>query len=132
VVGTEASRRGAELAFALTPARESRVTALHVAQRGGGSDPKRPARRVRPRRKAEKAMLDDIADLARRYGHDEIETLLHTDIPPDVAILEEAKRSQADLIVIGASRRVGDTLFLGETVVSVLRQWQGGIVVVAT
>jgi len=130
VVGTEASRRGAELAFALAPARQSQVTALHVAQRGG-SGPRRPARRVRPRRPPERAMLEDIAALARRYGHERIETVVHTDLAADVAILDEAERSRADLIVIGASRRVGDTLFLGETVTSVLRQWRGGIVLVA-
>jgi Kef-type K+ transport system membrane component KefB/nucleotide-binding universal stress UspA family protein len=130
VAGTEASRRGAELAFALTPPGQCRVTALHVAQRGGAS-PKRPARRARPQHRAEKAMLDDVAQLARRYGHENIETAMHTDLATDVAILEEAHRLNVDLIVIGASRRVGDSLFLGETVTSVLREWKGAIVLVA-
>ncbi len=76
-------------------------------------------------------MLDDIHSLGRRYGHENIETAMHTDLATDVAILEEAHRLKADLIVIGASRRVGDTLFLGETIASVLREWKGAIVLVA-
>jgi len=130
VVGTEVSRRGAELAFALTPARQSRFVALHAAQRGSGESG-RPATRSRPRRKAEKSMLDDIGALAKRYGHDRIEVAVRGDLAADVAILEEARRSKADLIVIGAGRRVGDSLFLGDTVTSVLRQWKGAIVLVA-
>ncbi len=130
VAGTEASRRGAELAFALTPPGQCRVTALHVAQRGGTS-PRQSARRARPQHRAEKAILDDVAQLAGRYGHENIGTATHTDLATDVAILEAAHRLDADLIVIGASRRVGDSLFLGETVTSVLREWKGAIVVVA-
>ena len=129
VVGTEASRRGAELAFALTPARQSRFVALHAAQPGG--EPGRSAQRSRRRRKAERSMLDDIGALARRYGHDRIDVTVRSELAADAAILQEARRCKADLIVIGASRRVGDTLFLGDTVTSVLRQWKGAIVLVA-
>lgn len=128
VVGTETSRRGAEIAFALAPARSSRVTALHVAQRGGGAGTREPAGRTRSRRSAEKAVLDDVTELAKRYGHDEIQAAVRTDMAADAAIIEEARRSRADLIVIGASRRVGEALYLGETVASVLRQWKGAVV----
>lgn len=118
------------MAFALAPAKESKVTALHVTQRTVGSGTQRPARRVRARQRTEKAVLDDIAVLAKRYGFDEIQTAVHTDVAPDAAILQEARRCGADLIVIGASRRVGAAVNLGQTVTSVLRQWDGGILLI--
>ena len=133
VNGTEASRRGAEIAFALAPPRESRIVALHVADRrasnGGTSHPRR---RSRGRRRTEKAVLDDITSLAARYGFDRIETSVHTDVSPDDAILSEAKKSGCDLIVIGTNKRVGETLYLGQTVERILKDWKGAAVLVAT
>ena len=70
--------------------------------------------------------------LAKRYGHDAIKTAVHLEIAPDAAILQEAERSGASLIVIGASRRVGRPLSLGQTVTSVLQHWKGGIVLLVT
>jgi Kef-type K+ transport system membrane component KefB/nucleotide-binding universal stress UspA family protein len=127
VNGTEASRRGAEMAFALSPATGGKVTALHVAQRVGTGE---RARRGSARRRAEKAVLDDTAALGRRYGYDEIQIAVRTKIDPDAAIVAEAERIDADLIVIGASRRIGDTFYLGQTIAGVLSQWNGAIVLV--
>jgi Kef-type K+ transport system membrane component KefB/nucleotide-binding universal stress UspA family protein len=127
VNGTEASRRGAEIAFALSPAAGGKVTALHVAQRTGTGE---RARRGSARRRAEKAVLDDTAALGRRYGYDEIEIAVRTKVDPDAAIIAEAERTGADLIVIGASRRIGDTFYLGQTIASVLSKWKGAIVLV--
>jgi Kef-type K+ transport system membrane component KefB/nucleotide-binding universal stress UspA family protein len=128
VNGTEASRRGAEIAFALSPAKDGKVTALHVAQRAGVATPARHGGGAR--RKSEKAVLDDITALAKRYGYDQIQTAVRTKAVPDSAIIAEAERVGADLIVIGASRRVGDRFYLGQTVSSVLSQWKGAIVLV--
>jgi Kef-type K+ transport system membrane component KefB/nucleotide-binding universal stress UspA family protein len=127
VNGTEASRRGAEIAFALSPATDGKVTALHVAQRTGTGERARPGS---ARRRAEKAVLDDTAALGRRYGYDEIQIAVRTKIDPAAAIIAEAERIRADLIVIGASRRIGDTFYLGQTIASVLSQWKGAIVLV--
>jgi Kef-type K+ transport system membrane component KefB/nucleotide-binding universal stress UspA family protein len=127
VNGTEASRRGAELAFSLSPATDGKVTALHVAQRAGTGE---RARRGSTRRKAEKAVLDDTAALGRRYGYDEIQIAVRTNVEPDAAIIAEANRIRADLIVIGASRRIGDTFYVGQTIANVLAQWKGAIVLV--
>jgi Kef-type K+ transport system membrane component KefB/nucleotide-binding universal stress UspA family protein len=127
VNGTEASRRGAEIAFALSPATGGKVTALHVAQRSGTGE---RARRGSARRRAEKAVLDDTAALGRRYGYDEIQIAVRTKIDPDAAIVAEAERIGADLIVIGASRRIGDTFYLGQTIANVLSEWKGAIVLV--
>jgi Kef-type K+ transport system membrane component KefB/nucleotide-binding universal stress UspA family protein len=127
VNGTEASRRGAEIAFALSPATDGKVTALHVAQRTGTGERARPGS---ARRRAEKAVLDDTAALGRRYGYDEIQIAVRTKVDPAAAIIAEAERIHADLIVIGASRRIGDTFYLGQTIASVLSQWKGAIVLV--
>ena len=129
VNGTEASRRGAEVALALSPSRSSRITALHVADRSGRADRKGGRR---SRKNVERAVLDDLARLAERYGYAEIGVAVHTDMAPDDAILAEAKSVEADIIVIGAARRVGDKFYLGQTVSRVLQKWTGAIVLVAT
>jgi Kef-type K+ transport system membrane component KefB/nucleotide-binding universal stress UspA family protein len=131
VNGTEPSRRGAEIAFALSRTSASRVTALHVALRTTKADG-RPTPGGRSRRKSESALLEDISALADRYGYGKIRVTVHTNEAPDTAIVAEARRAKTDLIVIGASRRTGDTLYLGQTVASVLAQWDGAIVLVAT
>jgi nucleotide-binding universal stress UspA family protein len=132
VNGTEASRRGAELAFAISPPSDSKVIALHVADRRTSNGAKHKARLSRGRRRTEKAVLDDIATLAKRYGYDRVERSVHTEVSPDDAIMTEAKRSGCDLIVIGTNKRVGDSLYLGQTVESVLKNWKGATVLVAT
>jgi nucleotide-binding universal stress UspA family protein len=98
-----------------------------VAQRAGTGE---RARRGSTRRKAEKAVLDDTAALGRRYGYDEIQIAVRTNVEPDAAIIAEANRIRADLIVIGASRRIGDTFYVGQTIANVLAQWKGAIVLV--
>jgi Kef-type K+ transport system membrane component KefB/nucleotide-binding universal stress UspA family protein len=131
VNGVEPSRRSAEIAFALSPASGSRITALHVAERMPDSD-RTGSRQGRSRRRATTALMEDIRTTARRYGHDDIRTAVRTKEAPDAAILAEAKRIGADIIVIGAARRTGDALYLGQTVANVLAQWRGAIVLVAT
>jgi len=128
VNGTEASRRGAELAFALAPAGSAKFTALHVAERLATHS--RPGGFVRSR--AERALMTDISALAERYGHKQIATTVRTRDAPDAAILAEAARTRADLIVIGAAKRTGDALYLGQTVANVLAQWKDAIVLLAT
>jgi nucleotide-binding universal stress UspA family protein len=127
VNGTEVARHGAEFAFALSPARDSRITALHVANRRAADDNK-PRSSAGDRNK--RAVLRDTIELGGRYGFREIQTASHTDIAPDEAILDEAGRIEADLVVLGATRRVGDDLFLGETVANVLQDWKGAIILI--
>jgi Kef-type K+ transport system membrane component KefB/nucleotide-binding universal stress UspA family protein len=131
VNGTEPSRRGAELAFAISSARKGKVTALHVAERSASNGAKRK-RSSAPSKRVERAVLEDATELAKRYGYESIGTAVHTDIAPDAAVLEEAKKVRADIIVIGASRRVGDELYLGQTVNCILQQWKGAVILVVT
>jgi Kef-type K+ transport system membrane component KefB/nucleotide-binding universal stress UspA family protein len=126
VNGTEASRRGAEMAFALAPAQESRVTVLYVAE----SARSRAAQSVS--RRTEKAVLADITALAGRYGYKKVDTAVHVDVTPDEAILAAAENAGADMIVMGASRRVGKAFYLGHTVARVLQKWKGTAVLVGS
>lgn len=131
VNGTEPSRRGAEIALALSPADTSRVTALQVAERAAVAGAGRP-RRGRAPRKRERALLEDLSALARRYGHGEMRSALHTRESPEIAILEEARIAGADLIVVGAARRTGEMFYLGQTVANVLAKWDGALLLLAS
>ncbi|MGN6148414.1 MAG: cation:proton antiporter domain-containing protein [Rhizomicrobium sp.] len=133
VNGTDASRNGAEMAFALAPPKESAVTVLHVGERPASNGAKRTNRANKNAQKRnEKAVLEDAVKLAKRYGHSALRTTVHTDVAPDEAILEEAKKAGVNLVVIGANRRVGDHLFLGQTVACTLKNWGGAIVLVVS
>jgi Kef-type K+ transport system membrane component KefB/nucleotide-binding universal stress UspA family protein len=116
VNGTEASRRAAEVGFTVARANDAEVTVLYVtratARRGDGRPPPRGLRRN------EAAVLRDIEALAERYGVD-VRRRVCTDAAPDEAIVREAKQG-FDLIVLGANRRPGDTLFFGDTAAAVL------------
>jgi Kef-type K+ transport system membrane component KefB/nucleotide-binding universal stress UspA family protein len=128
VNGTEPSRRGAEIAFAVSPAGATRLTALYVAQR---TEVANEGRRNRARRRNERALLGDVTALANRYGHESICTAVQTNEAPDAAILKEARRIGADLIVIGAERRTGNSLYFGQTVANVLARWDGAVILLA-
>jgi nucleotide-binding universal stress UspA family protein len=46
--------------------------------------------------------------------------------------LDEAKRINADLLVVGASHRFGEELYLGQTMNRILQKWKSAIILVAT
>jgi K+:H+ antiporter len=116
VNGTEASRRAAEVGFTVARASDAEVTVLYVTRTGGGKGNGRSPARGTKRHDA--AVLKDIGDLAERYGVD-VRRSMRADAAPDEAIVREAKRGY-DLIVLGANRRPGDTLFFGNTAAAVL------------
>ncbi len=63
-------------------------------------------------------MLTDIWALADRYEVT-VRRSMRNDIAPDEAIITEANLGY-DLIVLGASRRPGETPFFGNTLAAVL------------
>ena len=75
--------------------------------------------------------MKDIVEMADRYDV-AAKTAVRADLAPDKAILTEAKEAQHDLIVMGVSRRPGDTLFFGDTAAAVLEKSPASIVFVAT
>ncbi len=116
VNGTEVSRRAAEVAFALARASDAQVTVLYVTSPPDGKKPGRA--RSRAERRNDKAVLKDISALAKRYSVNVRRSMPENAAPVD-AILKEAKRGY-DLIVVGANRRPGDTLFFGNTAAAIL------------
>jgi nucleotide-binding universal stress UspA family protein len=129
VNGTEVSRRAAELAIAVAHALEARITALYVSgakrdargRRGGGSR----------ERAQEQAILKEIVLLAEQYDQ-AVATRVRADQSPDEAVLTEAKRDGHNLIVMGVSRRPGDSLFFGETAAGVFEKSPISVVLVSS
>jgi nucleotide-binding universal stress UspA family protein len=121
VTGTASSRRGAELAFAIVPPARTRCVAVHVEEQTSGSGS--AANTV-------EAVREDIAALAERHGF-HVTTQARRDTTPAEAILRTAAAIRADLLVIGAERRIGDGLSLGKTVNAVVRTWRGDMVILA-
>ncbi len=118
VNGTEVSRRAAEVALTLARANDAHVTALFVSRRASSGNRRKAGLRKQATRRNEQAVLKDIATLAERYDV----TVRNTTVAsasPDEAILREAERGY-DLIVLGVSRRPGDTLYFGNTASSIL------------
>ena len=113
--GTEVSRRAAETAFALARASSAQVTVLYVTSpRAAG----RKGRGAQSARRDQKGVLKDIGALARRYEVNVRRSMIEHAAPVE-AILNEAKQDY-DLIVLGADRRPGDTLFFGNTAAAIL------------
>jgi nucleotide-binding universal stress UspA family protein len=120
VNGSEVSRRAAEVGLTLARASESHVTALYVTRPTTNGSGRKSAPRRRVMRRDRQAVLKDIGALAERYDVNLRSTTL-ANMTPEKAILREAQRGY-DLIVLGVSRRPGDTLFFGDTAASVLDQ----------
>jgi nucleotide-binding universal stress UspA family protein len=127
VTGTEISRRAAEVAVALARADTVSITAIHAST---AAEAKAKGRRQRSSttRAREDAILQDFLALSRRYGA-EAETIVRTDVNPEEAILAAAQDDR-DLIVMGANRRAGTPLYLGEIATSVLQTSKASVVVV--
>jgi nucleotide-binding universal stress UspA family protein len=120
VNGTEVSRRAAEIGLTLARASDAQVTALFVTRANGGGGKANSATRKRAMRRNERAILKDIGALGDRFDVEVRSTTL-TNLAPGEAIVREAKRGY-DLVVLGVSRRPGDTLFFGDTAASVLER----------
>jgi nucleotide-binding universal stress UspA family protein len=129
VNGTEVSRRAAELAIAVARAFEAPITALYVSgakrdargRRGGGSR----------ERAQEQAILKEIVQLAEQYDQ-QVATRVRADQSPDEAVLTEAKRDGHNLIIMGVSRRPGDSLFFGETAAGIFEKSPISVVLVSS
>ena len=117
VNGSDVSRRAVEIGLTLARASDAQVTALYVTRNAHGGR-RKSALRKRAIRRDEQGVLKDIAALAERYEID-LRSATRVNMAPDEAILREAKRGY-DLIVLGVSRRPGETLFFGNTAAALL------------
>ena len=118
VNGTDVSRRAAEVAFTLARANDAQVTVLYVTRTPSSTDPRNGRPNESATSRNDEAVLKDIAALADRYEVT-VRRSMRSDIAPDAAIVTEANLGY-DLIVLGASRRPGETLFFGNTAATVL------------
>ena len=118
VNGTPASRRAAEVSFALARPTGAQVSALFVSQTDGHS-------RTRSR---EESVLKDMVELAGRYDV-QLTTFISKRSGAADAILKKA-RSGYGLIVMGASTRAGDDLFFGNTASAVFRDWKNPLLLI--
>jgi nucleotide-binding universal stress UspA family protein len=118
VTGSEVSRRAAEIGLALARGSDAEVTALYVTRADGGGSKGNSGNRKRALRRNELAVLKDIGALGDRYDVN-VRSTTRVNAAPDEAILKEAGRGY-DLIILGVSRRPGETLFFGNTAASIL------------
>jgi Kef-type K+ transport system membrane component KefB/nucleotide-binding universal stress UspA family protein len=125
VAGTEVSRRAAEVAIVIGRSCKARVNALYVRPRTTNG-----ARSVRSRRQ-EQAILKDIVEVADQLEY-EITTAAQSGVAADQAIVAAAKYGRHDLIVMGVSRRAGETLDFGDTAAAVLENVDASILFVAS
>jgi nucleotide-binding universal stress UspA family protein len=102
----------------LARASDAHVTALYVTRTSPSRSHRKSGQRKQVARRNEQAVLKDIAALAERYDVT-IRSTTRSKVTPDDAILQEAKRGY-DLIVLGVSKRPGETLYFGNTATSVL------------
>jgi Kef-type K+ transport system membrane component KefB/nucleotide-binding universal stress UspA family protein len=117
VNGTDSSRRAAEVAFSLARATDAVVTVLYVT-RTTAAGVRANRRQANAARRNDEAVLQDVMALADRYEIN-VRRSMRADLAPDEAIIKEAKRGY-ELIVVGANRRPGETLFFGNTAGAVL------------
>ncbi|MDR3420526.1 MAG: cation:proton antiporter [Xanthobacteraceae bacterium] len=131
VNGTDVSRRAAETGFTLARSGGSRVSALYVASGRSDGERRGRIRRGAAMRRNEEAVLKDIAELADRYDA-RLRTALRIDVAAEDAILKEVERGGYDLIVLGVTRRPGETLFFGNMAAAVLERCDAAILFVAS
>jgi nucleotide-binding universal stress UspA family protein len=115
VNGTEFSRRAAELAINIARVTDATVTALHVSSQKTSWRENRQQGWVARRR--ERAILNDIVELAQRYDLD-VRAAVRSGAASE-AILAEITRSGHNLVVMGLSRPAGQRLFLGDTAATI-------------
>jgi nucleotide-binding universal stress UspA family protein len=118
VNGSEVSRRAVEVGLTLARSDDAEVTALYVTPGHPNGGRRKTTSRRRATRRNELAVLKDIGALADRYEVD-MRSMTQAHMAPDEAILNESKRGY-DLIVLGVSRRPGDSLFFGNTAAALL------------
>jgi nucleotide-binding universal stress UspA family protein len=127
VTGTEVSRRGAEVALVLARATNASVMALYVTNAARGMARRRAGRS----RRGGEEILKDIASLADRYDVP-VRTAMRVDLAAEDAILRQARLGGHDLIVMGVTRRPGETLSFGDVATAVLESSERSVLYVAS
>ncbi len=127
ITGTDVSRRGAEVGLALARATNAPAMALHIA----GSVAKPARRRFGRSRRGEDEILRHIVGLADGYGVP-LRTTTRVDLAAEDAILRQARLGGHNLIVMGVTRRPGESLFFGTVATAILESSERSILFVAS
>ncbi|MCG2668662.1 cation:proton antiporter [Bradyrhizobium sp. GCM10023182] len=127
VSGSGVSKRGAEVAVALTQAGSGSLRVIYVA-----TTRDKGAQRGASRGLGQEAgVLKDASDLAARYEVD-ITTTLRVNRAPQAAILREIDTTDVDLVVMGVDRIQADHLSFGGVADAVLRQSKVSVLLVSS
>jgi Kef-type K+ transport system membrane component KefB/nucleotide-binding universal stress UspA family protein len=124
--GNEVSRRAAELAINLAKAAKAPITVLSVLAPGARNERERL---VAARRDAAE-VVKEIKAIAE-FNEVTMKSAIRTDISAEDAILRRARQGRHNLIVLGVSRRPGDTLSFGELATALLESSDRSLVFVA-
>jgi Kef-type K+ transport system membrane component KefB/nucleotide-binding universal stress UspA family protein len=131
VRGNKISRRAAEVAIAIAKMSDSPMTALYVLGTIGLGAVRRVLQQTTTIHPYEKAVLEDIVDLADREGCS-IRTALRLHASPEDAILRQARLGRYNLIVLGVGRPAGETLFFGKVAEAILENSNCSILFVSS
>lgn len=127
VSGSGVSKRGAEVAVALTQAGSGALRVIYVA-----TTRDKGAQRGASRGLGQEAgILKDASDLAARYDVD-ITTTLRVNRAPEAAILREIDTTDVDLVVMGVDRIEANHLSFGGVADAVLRQSKVSVLLVSS
>jgi Kef-type K+ transport system membrane component KefB/nucleotide-binding universal stress UspA family protein len=127
VSGSSVSRRGAEVAVALTQAGSGSLRVIYVATTRDKGAQRGASRGLGQ----EEGILKDTSDLAARYDVD-ITTTLRVNRAPEAAILREIDTTDVDLVVMGVDRIQADQLSFGGVADAVLRQSKVSVLLVSS
>ena len=109
--GTEAARRGAEIAVTLARGANAPLCVLFLADGAG--------RHLAGMRQGDAAALREVLDLAERAGL-RVRTHVRATRSPEREILRQARAGDHDLIVMGVTRRAGEAASFGPLAETVL------------
>lgn len=127
VSGSGVSKRGAEVAVALTQAGSGSLRVVYVATTRDKGAQRGASRGLNQ----EAGILKDASDLAARYDVD-ITTTLRVNRAPEAAILREIDTTDVDLVVMGVDRIQADHLSFGGVADAVLRQSKVSVLLVSS
>jgi len=129
--GTSYAARAGEVALAIARAQHASVTALFVSQRPQGLSRQQRLGRHLGADSEEDAILRHFVDLAEQYEVP-LRTAVRGGVPPAAAILQQVRRGDHNLVVLGVSPRTGDTLSFGPVVAEVAAQCPRSVMFVSS
>jgi len=127
VSGSGVSKRGAEVAVALTQAASGSLRVIYVATTRDKGAQRGASRGL----SQEAGILKEASDLAARYEVD-ITTTLRVNRAPEAAVLREIDTTDVDLVVMGVDRIQADHLSFGGVADAVLRQSKVSVLLVSS